>query len=695
MLQIFGIFAGLIGLMYLLKMRERLVPVSAHFLWERVLKAGQRSLLARILRRFFSFLLQILILVLVLLTMGDPRPKKADIKAQRTVILIDESASMKTRDMPEVDDEPRTRWQEAIRLARKIVTSKNPRDEMLIVTFAQSPVPQSAWETEETNLLSALSRIKPRDTPGNLEAGLRYVSELLYKQPNSKVVIISDGAVPADSGLYWPPVPKDCKGVTKRVDLTGLNIELVRVKPEAASANLAITSLAARPLPTDTETGEVLVRAMNFGKKSVKARIDLYVDGNWRESRSFSFAGGEEVFLLMRLPLVGTDLEARLKAIDGTADPLEMDNRAWAVLPRKPEPRVLLVGRENLFLEAAALLVPGYFEKITPDEYSPAVLKNCAEEGGAPCNLVIFNDFVPDKVPVTQNQLYINPQGGPFKVVSQVKENLQILWTGGKRKHPIMEGVSMKDVNLWGVSSAFARAKGDVPLMQVDARGTIFGILHHTHDGRRLVGLGFSLKDSDFVLQISFPVFMLNLVNWFMGTSPGFLATHPTGIPQRFSLESDGITYPDGSKLEIPGRNLTFRPDYVGVYTFTKGKETVRKIAASLLSQDESDNTPKPVVISCRTPGSWKAPHIIVAKKHSMPWKTLLLLLLAGIGMLIMTYLRGVWGAILAFLGILTLGLCTLGLLLMLGIAPWVALILTTFLVLLLEWFTYNRRITV
>ncbi|MBU1240327.1 VWA domain-containing protein [Myxococcota bacterium] len=695
MLQAFGIFAGLIGLMYLLKMRERLVPVSAHFLWERVLKAGQRSLIARILRRVFSFLLQILILLTVLLTMGDPRPKKASVKAQRTVILIDESASMKTTDMPPVDDEPRSRWQKAIELARKVVISKNPRDEMLIVTFSGMPVPQSAWETEETSLLSALARIKPRDTPGDLEAGLRYVSEILYKEKNSKVVVISDGALPEDKGLYWPPVPKECKDITKRVDLTGLNIEMLRVTPKSETVNLAITSLAARPLPTDTETGEVLVRAMNFGKKSVKARIDLYVDGNWRESRSFSFSGGEEVFLLLRLPLVGTDLEARLKAIDGTEDPLELDNRAWAVLPKKPDPRVLLVGRENLFLEAAALLIPGYFEKITPDEYDPSVVKNCAEEGGAPCNLIIFNDFVPSVLPPTQNQLYINPQGKPFTVAQEVKQNLQIMWTGGKKKHPIMEGVSMKDVNMWGVSSAFTRQKGDVSLMQVDARGTIFGILHHMKDGRRMVGLGFSLKDSDFVLQISFPVFMLNLVNWFMGTSPGFLATHPTGIPQRFALDSDSIVYPDGFNLEIPGRNLTFRPDYVGVYTFNKNKEVVRKIAASLLSQTESDNTPKPIMISCKKPAPWKAPAIIVAKKHSIPWKILLMILLAGVGMLIMTYLRGVWGAILAFLGILTLGLFALGLLLLLGFPPWMALILTTFLILVLEWFTYNRRITV
>ncbi len=693
-LQLFALFTGLIGLMYLLKMRERLVPVSAHFLWERVLKAGQRSLLARILRRLFSFLLQLLILATVLLTLGDPRPKTSAIRKVKTLLLLDESASMKTKDMRS-EGEPQSRWKAAVELARKVIISKNPEDQILLVSFASKPTPQSAWETDTAALLSTLERIKPRDTPGTLEAGLRYASQLLHKQKDAKVVLITDGAVPQEGGLFWPPVDPTCKGGAKRLDLTGLNIELLPVRPKGPLVNLAITSLAARPLPTDTETGEVLVKAKNYSDKEVKARIDLYVDGNWRESRTFQFAGGEEVFMLLRLPLVGTDLEARLKTLDGTVDPLELDNKAWAVLPQKPEPRVLLVGRENLFLEAAVLLIPGYFEKITPEEYSPAMVSSCAEKGGTPCNLVIFNGFVPKVLPPTKNQLFLNPQGPPFKVANRGKGNLQILWTGGKRKHPIMKGVSMKDVNLWGVTSSFVRQKGDVPLMQVDARGTIFGLLHYKKDGRRLVGLGFSLKDSDFVLQLSFPVFILNLVHWFMGTSPDFLATHPTGVPHKFTVDSDALTYPDGTTLKLPGRNLTLQPDYVGVYTFTKKGAPVRKIAASLLSETESDNRPLPVRLSCKTPPPYKAPAISLKRTVKVPWKRLLLLLLSGIGMLAMTYLRGAWGAVMAFLGILTIGLAALGLLLLLGVAPWMALILTLFVLLVLEWFTYQRRITV
>nr|MDA3864214.1 hypothetical protein [Deltaproteobacteria bacterium] len=92
---------------------------------------------------------------------------------------------------------------------------------------------------------------------------------------------------------------------------------------------------------------------------------------------------------------------------------------------------------------------------------------------------------------------------------------------------------------------------------------------------------------------------------------------------------------------------------------------------------------------------AWTPQIRFTKKSTSIPWKYLLMLFLAGVGMLIMTYLRGVWGAIMAFLGILCIALACLSLLLTIGLQPWTALVLTVLLILGLEWFTYNRRITV
>jgi von Willebrand factor type A domain len=692
--KVFGIFSGLIFLLYLLKLREKLIPVSAHFLWERVLKSGQKSLLSRLLRRVFSFLLQILILLIAVLIMGDPRPTKVKEKTNKILLLIDESASMKAKDVKDSEYGKITRWEKAIQLANELVLKKKEKDQVLIVTFSSRAIPRSSWEKNKNKLMDVLKRIKPYDTPGSLKEGLMYANEVLYKHKNSKVVLITDGSSKDNEDIYWPPVEKSCKNKIKNLDITGLNIEILPIVAEPEKTNLAITSLAARPLPSDTETGEVLLKTANFGEKDVKARVDIYVDKNWRESINFTLLKNSEAVHLLNLPLVGQNLEARLSAVNGV-DNFPIDNKAWAVIPQKPEPRILYVGEDNLFLEASLLLIPGYLEKVDPVEYKSEMTDNCHEKDGAPCNLVIFNEFMPPKPPKTLNQIYINPKGKPFKTSGKIKQNYQILWTGGKKPHPIMVGVSMKDVNLWGESTPFIRKGKDVSLMQVDARGTIMSILHKKPDGRRFIGLGFSLKDSDFVLQVSFPVFILNIVNWFMGTTPSFVATYLTGVLQEFRVDSDTIKFPTGKKLKMSGSGLVFRPNLAGIYTFIKDKEEVFSIAASLLSQKESDISVEPLKISCKTLKTWKPPTILSRTSNKIPWKTILMILLAGIGMLIMTYLRGAWGAFLAFLGSAAIGVAVLGLLLIMEYPVWIALIVTMFVLLMIEWFTYNRRITV
>ncbi len=630
MAQLAALFGGLAFLLYLLKLRERLVPVSAHFLWDRVIKAGQRSLLARILRRVFSFLLQLLILGAVIITLGDPRAIATTEHPDRLVLLLDDSASMRTRDVPR-GSKLVTRWESAVEKARKLILNKRDNDEVMLVTFSSRAGSRSTWERDAASLLSSLEKLTPTDMPGELSTGLAYAQEVLSAGQPGKVVLFTDAAGPPENDIYWGPVPEDCE-LENKLDITGMDLHQVPLGIEPRGANLAITQLAARPLPTDPDTGEVLFQAVNTGTMTLKTRVDFYVDGNWRESRQLELAGGAEKVFLIRLPLVGAELEARLKNLDTEVDPLAVDDRAWAVLPRKPQPRMLFVGRENLFLEAALLLLPGTIRKVAPEDYRPAVLEHCMEPTGDPCNLIIFNEFVPETVPPTPNQIWVHPAGDPkakqpFTIASRSKENLQILWTGGPQPHPIMESVSMKDVNLWGESTAFALAAKDRPLMQVDARGTVLSLLRTLPTGQRLISLGFSLHDSDFVLQISFPVFMLNLVNWTMGSTPGYTATYPTGQPREFFLDTNQLRYPDGETLPISGAGLVLAPPRTGVYTFLKDGEPVQAIAASLLSPGESQITPRPLEISCRRPPEWRSRFVIWKASSSVRWKPMLALL--------------------------------------------------------------------
>lgn len=701
MAQIAALFGGLAFFLYLLKLRERLVPVSAHFLWDRVLRAGQRSLLARILRRVFSFLLQMLILSVVILALGEPHTAATVQKPEHIVLLLDESASMRAKDVKHGATWV-SRWDEAVEKARALIQSKRENDEILLATFSSRAISRSPWERDTARLLSVLERLEPTDMPGSIAVGLTHAQEVLATRDEpAHVVIITDAAGEAmNHSVVWGPVPENCPVHQGSIDVTGMNLSVIPIIGNPNSINAAITQLAARALPADPDTGEILFETSNTGAQSIKGHVDFYVDGNWRERQPLLLAAGEEKILLSRIPLSGSQLEARLSLQEDVVDPFPVDDRAWSVLPRKPLPRVLLVGRENLFLEAALLLLPGTIRKVSAEEYRPSLLEHCMDAVGEPCNLVVFNEFVPAEVPPTPNQLWIHPGvdsngKGPFRIASRFRENLQILWTGGARVHPIMEGVSMKDVNLWGTSTAFALAEKDRPLMQVDDRGTVLALVRTLPTGQRLVGLGFSLQESDFVLQVSFPVFVLNYVNWAMGATPGYVTTYPTGVPREFMLDSDQLQFPNGKKLEISGAGLVLAPPYAGVYTFFKGTEPVSSVAASLLSPEESQIATHPLQISCRTVPLWKQRVQLWSTRNTVRWRPWWALLLAGIGFLIMGYIRGAWGAFLGFLGALSLALCTVYVLVNQGTPLWVALSGAAFVLLCVEWWLYHRRITV
>jgi hypothetical protein len=97
-----GIFAGagaLVVVFYILKLRRRAVPVPFSRIWDSVLRDKQATELFSKLRRMLSLLLQLALLALLVLALGDPKPKEDLREGRHLVLLIDGSASMKATDV--------------------------------------------------------------------------------------------------------------------------------------------------------------------------------------------------------------------------------------------------------------------------------------------------------------------------------------------------------------------------------------------------------------------------------------------------------------------------------------------------------------------------------------------------------------------------------------------------------------------
>src|SRR4051812_3679679 len=95
-----GAFAGAaVVVFYILKLRRRPVAVPFSKIWQRILRDKEATSLFSQLKRLLSLLLQLALLGLLLLALGDPRTAANLIEGRNIVILVDASASMKATDI--------------------------------------------------------------------------------------------------------------------------------------------------------------------------------------------------------------------------------------------------------------------------------------------------------------------------------------------------------------------------------------------------------------------------------------------------------------------------------------------------------------------------------------------------------------------------------------------------------------------
>src|SRR5688572_8810030 len=97
LLAIGGVAGGLIVVLYILKLKRRPVAVPFSRLWERILRDKEATSLFSQLKRLLSLLLQLALLALLLLALGDPRTAQNLVEGRNVVVLVDASASMQAR----------------------------------------------------------------------------------------------------------------------------------------------------------------------------------------------------------------------------------------------------------------------------------------------------------------------------------------------------------------------------------------------------------------------------------------------------------------------------------------------------------------------------------------------------------------------------------------------------------------------
>jgi Ca-activated chloride channel homolog len=553
--------AGIIILLYLLRLRRREVTVSSTFLWRQAVQDIQANVPFQRLKRNLLLLLQLLALTAVVAALASPYFLSRGAGGRNVIVVVDASASMKATDVPG------SRFEEARRQVAEMVNGLGRNDEMAIVSCGARPVVELSFSRDRRQLLNVVGGLQPGDCATNMRDGVLLALSLAARRPDATVCIFSDGA--------FAPLPPVASSAELRFVCLGRR-----------SDNVAIVALSVSRAP-DSPLHEVFVRLQSTAAEPRETVLSLYNDDQLLRAERVTLRAGESRVLTYeaRLPTPGL-----MRAEVDLKDDLAADNVAYAAADAGATTSVLLVTPGNLFLEQGLLVLPGV-----------SLYKGAGLPGDDPmAALSRYDVVVLDRVPLPATPLTggvlllgaLGP-GAPATGGAALDGPTISRWD---QTHPVLAHLNLASIQM-ARAQALQPVAGARPLASV---GEAPVIVARETAGARVVACGFSVLDTDWPLRVGFPVFLSNAVSWLAesGRRTGVSTVRP-GQVLRAQLPADvteaELTLPGGERRTVAaaGGVVSFSgTDRVGVYRLNGGGVS-RRWAVDLRDPAESDLTPR------------------------------------------------------------------------------------------------------
>jgi Ca-activated chloride channel family protein len=531
---------------YMLKLRRREVTVSSTLLWQMVLRDRQANAPWQRLRRNLLLLLQLLILAALILALARPALSVPALASGSSVIILDASASMNATDVS------LTRFDAARRAAQETIDALPVDAPVTVIVAGQQPQVIASAETDRTEIRRALDAAQPTNGAANWNAALALAAGALSRQADQPTtIIISDGGLPQN----LPPLPGE-----------------VRYVPIGKSSdNVSIAALSLRP----TRNGaELFAGITNHGDTNRSVILSLYRGDALLNAQTLDLKTGEtQHVILSDLPREPAIYQAKLSRPDQATQPVDalpLDDSAFAVNNPAGSRRVLLVSQGNVFLEQLLAAVPDVqaFRAIPQEDGSLVMPQDKFD-------LYIFDGVVPDDLPFKPT-LFINPPSNSVLRVSGVFSN-----TANAR---VSDSPVTRDVNWSNVHVREAKFI-DPPQWArtlVEADGGPLVIVGDT-GVRRVAAITFDLHDSDLPLQVTFPILLVNLINYL---APGRSFDVPDGVAPGSSV----IIRPDPSVTTVAiasPSNLVFTVRPAGGDVVFKDTQELGAYGVTLISGEQ------------------------------------------------------------------------------------------------------------
>ena len=564
-------------LLYLLKLRRTEVVVPSTMLWRKSLQDLTANAPFQRLRKNLLLLLQLLILLLLALALARPFVRAWGTQGNRLCVFIDCSASMQTM------EKGTSRMDLAKTKTREMVERLRGGDKMMLVRFSDRAEVLCEFTDDKYRLRNAIDSLRATDSATKIRDAMLVARSLkrggsgattdrlspgsMGEAPDFNVVVVSDGKI-ADLD-----------------DIGANDLAITFLAVGETPKNAGIVAFSEREPADGKGQRQSFVLVHNEDDQPLESTLSLYFNDQLlsvEEVKVPPKGDGEVLF-------AHDDLgEGILRAVLDQEDALSVDNNAYLSLRPPTFLNVLLVSKTEsvsaFYLKRALMLEKRVkLSAIAPESFS----------GTAGFDLVLFDNFAPPTLP-PGNLVFINvvpPIEG--MTLQGTLENPRII--SKDSEHPVMRFLNPATVGI-GRSQRMALPKGARVLLSAEEAPLVADI---SRGDQQILLITFDLADSNWPWQLSFPLFMQNIVSWAPHTGTEEEKSIATGsaitllpIP---GMDTATVTRPDKSTEKItldPSRPTAYgRTDQAGTYTVTRG-EMMEKYAVNLASLNESAITP-------------------------------------------------------------------------------------------------------
>ncbi|MDP4179030.1 MAG: VWA domain-containing protein [Bacillota bacterium] len=540
-------FIPLIILMYILKQKFHEQEISSTYLWDQVLKDIEVNTPWQKLKKNLLLLLEILAAALLAFALSQPLLSVAGKNYDDVIIVIDNTGSMNAN-----FSSSQSILDESKKKAVKIINSLGQGSKVSIISCGSQPKVEIAGTTDKAEAVKKIKDINPSNSSGDINDSVSLVKSISKQFKNYRAVFYSDKCI-------------DIKGINGEVDVI-----------PASGDNVSLDYIS----HSKDDTGiTAMVRITNRSKNQLTREVSIYGEQKILNIGSVDLKAGETKTLYFdKIPPSVKYISAEISEKDA----LLSDNVIYDVIKQSDTQKVLLVSDKNVFIEKAISSIssielyktnPG--EKLT-DKY----------------DLYIFDGNFPKDIPESGNILLINPP-----------ENNSILRVNGTvdgGKGEILKSAVTKymDNAYFTVSKVQSFTVPSWGSTYMNINGKPAGFIGD-YKGRKIAVLGFDLHNSDFPLISEFPIFMNNLISYyindmFSGKTSYLCGDQVTVNPLPDALDVN-IKTPSGNKdklqLKYPVKPFEDTSNE-GIYTITqktKDKTAENLIAINFPSDTESN----------------------------------------------------------------------------------------------------------